>query len=150
MFVTRAGRHDEAELKDFIEGLTGDEVDISKGSAMIAREGRIIGCVRVIEVEPNTLVYDHLLVEDGRDDAVSLRLVRAAMNNKGGRIYCAVPQREAALLEGLGFAAVEAADAPPASAPIGRGPGPPPGAGRLPPTSGPVRTFPPTIRRSAC
>ena len=71
MFVTRAGRHDKADLKEFIEARRGGELDLSEGTAMIAREGSIVGCIRLIEVEPGVLVYDDVLVAEGRDEAVA-------------------------------------------------------------------------------
>ena len=83
MFVTRVGRHDKADLKEFIEARRGGEVDISEGTAMIAREGSIVGCIRLIEVESGTLVYDDVLVAEGRDEAVAKQLIQAAMNNQG-------------------------------------------------------------------
>jgi N-acetylglutamate synthase-like GNAT family acetyltransferase len=112
MFVTRAGRHDKAELKEFIESRRGGEVDSSQGTAMIAREGSIIGCIRLIEVEPGTLVYDDVLVAEGRDEGVAKQLIQAAMNNKGGSIFTAAPGSQTDLFAGFGFAAVERSEVP--------------------------------------
>ncbi|MGH2735850.1 MAG: hypothetical protein ACRDKZ_09740 [Actinomycetota bacterium] len=112
MFVTRAGRHDKADLQEFVSTLRGEAVDTSQGTAMIAREGAIVGCLRIIEVEPNTLVYEDLLVGEGRDESVARQLLQAAMNNKGGTIFAAVPLQQVALLEELGFTILEAAGAP--------------------------------------
>ena len=112
MFVTRAGRHDRSDLKEFIEARRGGEVDISEGTAMIAREGSIVGCIRLIEVESNTLVYDDVLIAEGRDEAVAKQLVQAAMNNKGGTIFTAVPAAETDFFSSFGFAPIDRADAP--------------------------------------
>jgi len=112
MFVTRAGRHDKADLKDFIEKLTGTEVDIGQGTAMIAREGVIIGCIRLLEVEPGTLVFDDVLVAEGRDQAIAKQLVQAALNNKGGTVYARVPQSDAGLFDDFGFAPIDPNEAP--------------------------------------
>ncbi|MGH2703352.1 MAG: hypothetical protein ACRDJ2_16475 [Actinomycetota bacterium] len=112
MFVTRAGRHDRVDLQEFVSAQRGEAVDTARGTAMIAREGAIVGCVRIIEVEPNLLVYDDLLVAGGRDESVAKQLVQAAMNNKGGTIFAAVPSDRVALLEEFGFTALEAAGAP--------------------------------------
>jgi N-acetylglutamate synthase-like GNAT family acetyltransferase len=112
MFVTRAGRHDRAELKEFIESRRGGEVDSTQGTAMIAREGSIIGCIRLIEVEPGTLVYDDVLVAEGRDEGVAKQLIQAAMNNKGGTIFTAVPGGQSELFAGFGFAPVERSEVP--------------------------------------
>ena len=112
MFVTRAGRHDRSDLKEFIEARRGGEVDISEGNAMIAREGSIVGCIRLIEVVSNTLVYDDVLIADGRDEAVAEQLIQAAMNNKGGTIFTAVPVAETDRFSSFGFAPIDRADAP--------------------------------------
>ncbi|MGH2776951.1 MAG: hypothetical protein ACRDJT_16180 [Actinomycetota bacterium] len=112
MFVTRAGRHDRPDLKDFIETRRGGEVDITEGTAMIAREGSIIGCIRLIEVDSKTLVYDDVLVAEGRDATIAKQLIQAAMNNKGGTIFAAVPAAETGTFTGFGFAPLERSDAP--------------------------------------
>lgn len=112
MFVTRAGRHDKSDLKEFIEDQRGGEVDISESTAMIAREGSIVGCIRLIEVESGTLVYDDVLVAESHDETVAKQLIQAAMNNKGGTIFTAVPAAEAELFSTFGFAPIDRADAP--------------------------------------
>jgi len=112
MFVTRAGRHDRSDLKEFIESRRGGEVDIAEGTAMIAREGSIIGCIRLIEVESGTLVYDDVLVAEGRDETVAKQLIQAAMNNKGGTIFVAAPAAETGLFAEFGFAPIDRSDAP--------------------------------------
>ena len=112
MFVTRAGRHDRSDLVEFIEARRGGEVDMSVGTAMIAREGSIVGCIRLIEVEPGTLVYDDVLIAEGRDEAVAKQLIQAAMNNQGGTIFTAVPAADTDLFDSFGFAPIDRADAP--------------------------------------
>lgn len=112
MLVTRAGRHDKSDLKEFIESRHGGEVDTSQGTAMIAREGSIIGCIRLIEVEPGTLVYDDVLVAEGRDESIAKQLIQAAMNNKGGTIFTAVPAGAEGLFVDFGFAPLERSEAP--------------------------------------
>jgi N-acetylglutamate synthase-like GNAT family acetyltransferase len=112
MFVTRAGRHDKSDLKEFIEARRGGEVDISDGTSMIAREGSIVGCIRLIEVESGSLVYDDVLIAEDRDQAVAKQLIQAAMNNQGGTIYTAVPAGENDLFSSSGFAPIDRAEAP--------------------------------------
>lgn len=112
MFVTRAGRHDRSDLKEFIESRRGGEVDMAEGTAMIAREGSIIGCIRLIEVDSGTLVYDDVLVAEGRDETVTKQLIQAAMNNKGGTIFAAVPAAGTDLFIEFGFARIDPSDAP--------------------------------------
>jgi len=112
LFVTRVGRHDKADLKDFIERESGAEVDLSLGTAMIAREGVIIGCIRLIEVEPGTLVFDDVLVAEGRDLAIAKQLIQAALNNQGGTVYVTVDETAAALFDDFGFAPIDRDEAP--------------------------------------
>ena len=112
MFVTRAGRHDKVDLKEFIEERRGGEVDISEGTAMIAREGSIVGCIRLIEVESGSLVYDDVLIAEGRDETVAKQLIQAAMNNKGGTIFTAVQTAGTELFSSFGFAPIDRAEAP--------------------------------------
>jgi N-acetylglutamate synthase-like GNAT family acetyltransferase len=112
MFVTRAGRHDKFDLKEFIEAQRGGEVDISESTAMIAREGSIVGCIRLIEVESGTLVYDDVLVAESHDETVAKQLIQAAMNNKGGTIFTAVRAAETDLFSSFGFASIDRAEAP--------------------------------------
>jgi hypothetical protein len=112
MFVTRAGRHDKEDLAEFVSAARGAEADVSKGTAMIAREGAIVGCVRIIEVATNTLVYDDLLIADHKDRATTKRLVQAAMNNKGGSIFTAADPADEEVLTELGFGTITRDDAP--------------------------------------
>jgi N-acetylglutamate synthase-like GNAT family acetyltransferase len=112
MFVTRAGRHDRSDLKEFIEARRGGDVDISEGMAMIAREGSIVGCIRLIEVESDTLIYEDVLVAEGHDETVAKQLIQAAMNNKGGTVFTAVPAAEVDLFSSFGFAPLERSDLP--------------------------------------
>ncbi|MGH2751535.1 MAG: hypothetical protein ACRDK3_11790 [Actinomycetota bacterium] len=112
MFVTRAGRHDRSDLKEFIESRRGGEVDLTQGTAMIAREGSIIGCIRLIELDPQTLVYDDLFVAESHDDNVAKQLVQAALNNKGGTVYSSVGEGQIELLSSLGFSIIDRSDAP--------------------------------------
>jgi N-acetylglutamate synthase-like GNAT family acetyltransferase len=112
MFVTRAGRHDKSDLKEFIEARRGGEVDISEGTAMIAREGSIVGCIRLIEVESGSIVYDDVLIAEGRDEAVAKQLIQAAMNNQGGPIFTAVQTAKTDLFSSFGFAPIDRAEAP--------------------------------------
>ena len=113
MLVTRASRHDKADLKEFVESIRGEEVDTSLGTAMIAREGAVIGCIRLVEVADGVLVYDDLLVAPGRDGAVAKQLVQAALNNRGGTVYAALPEDLSAIVVELGFSRIDRSECPP-------------------------------------
>lgn len=95
MFVTRATRHDKADLEDFFANEKWDDPILDKGVAFIARDGGIVGNVRLIEVEPQTVVVEDVLVkEDRRGGGIGAQLMRAAMISRGGTLYlCCHPER---------------------------------------------------------
>lgn len=95
MFITRATRHDKADLEDFFANENWDEPVLDKGVAFIARDGGIVGNVRLIEVEPQTVVVEDVLVkEDRRGVGIGAQVMRAAMNSRGGTLYlCCHPER---------------------------------------------------------
>lgn len=106
MFITRATRHDFAELQGLLKPSGGDpEVDLKEGTAFIARDGGIIGCLRVVEVEPRTVVIDNVLVvEPRRGDGIGTRLMQTAMNSRGGKLYVCCHEERIPFYERLGFA----------------------------------------------
>ncbi len=95
MFITRATRHDKSDLEDFFRSQEWADPVLDKGSAYIARDGAIVGNVRLIEVEPQTLVVEDVLVrEDRRGQGLGAQLMQAAMNSRGGTLYlCCHPPR---------------------------------------------------------
>ncbi|MDQ3962391.1 MAG: GNAT family N-acetyltransferase [Actinomycetota bacterium] len=105
MFITRATRHDFAELKELLTPPNeAPEVDPKEGTALIARDGGIIGCVRLVEVEPQTVVVDNVLVvEDRRGKGVGADLMRAAMNSRGGKLFLCCHEERIPFYERLGF-----------------------------------------------
>ncbi len=114
MFVTRATRHDKRDLQDFYEehGLT--DQDLERGTSFIARDGRIVGALRVVEVEPRTLVIDGVLVrEDRRNEGIGRRLVQAALNSRGGTVYLCCHEERLPFYGHLGFSEVDVQEAPP-------------------------------------
>lgn len=104
--ITRASRHDRAELAALLAA-HGLERDLGEGVAFIARAGGIVGCVRLVEVAPQTLVVDGLLVaEERRGTGLGGELLRAAMNSRGGTLYAASAAEQAGFYARFGFAAV--------------------------------------------
>ncbi len=95
MFITRATRHDKADLEDFFANENWDDPVLDKGVAFIARDGGIVANVRLIEVEPQTVVVEDVLVkEDRRGTGIGAQVMRAAMNSRGGTLYlCCHPER---------------------------------------------------------
>ncbi len=98
MFITRATRHDRADLAEFLAAHDFGDADLTEGTAFVARDGGIVGCARLIEVAPQTVVVEDVVVRtDRRDEGIGRRLMQAAMNSRGGTLFlCCHP-------EGLGF-----------------------------------------------
>jgi N-acetylglutamate synthase-like GNAT family acetyltransferase len=110
--ITRATRHDRADLAAFLAA-HGIERDLAEGVAFIAREGAIVGCVRLVEVAPQTLVVDDLLVaEHKRGAGLGEQLLQAAMNSRGGTLYAASTAEHAGLFRRSGFTEVPEGDLP--------------------------------------
>ena len=114
MFVTRATRHDRADIEALYEeyGWGGDH-DLTKGTAFIARDGAVVGVLRVIEVETNTLVIDGVLVKEGRrEEGIGRRLMQAAMNSRGGTMYLCCHDNRIRFYNHFGFAEIPVEEAP--------------------------------------
>ena len=119
MFITRATRHDFPELQELLTPPEGaPPVDLKEGTAFIARDGGIIGCVRLVEVEPQTVVVDNVLVrEERRAAGIGSNLMRAAMNSRGGRLFLCCHEERIPFYERLGFSLLpDGFDDAPASA----------------------------------
>jgi ribosomal protein S18 acetylase RimI-like enzyme len=88
MFVTRATRHDRSDISELLNGHGYTNVNLDEGTAFIARDGAVVGCVRLVEVQPQSLVVDDLLVhEDHRRQGIGLQLMQTAMNSRGGTMW---------------------------------------------------------------
>lgn len=113
MLVTRATRHDRADVAAFLATRGGREPDVSRGSAFIARDGEIVGCVRVIEVAPQTVVVDDVLTHaNRRGEGIGRRLMQTAMNSRGGTLFTCCHEDVIPFYEKLGFSLVSLDDAP--------------------------------------
>lgn len=103
MFITRATRHDKNDIFELLRGWD-DEVNLDEGKAFIARDGKVIGCVRVVEVEPQTVVVDSVYVqEDRRGNGIGTQVMQAAMNSQGGTLFLCCHADRIAFYERLGF-----------------------------------------------
>ena len=104
MFIPRVSRHDRADLEEFFKAHDWDDPHLDKGVGFIARDGGIVGALRLIEVEPNVVVVEDVLVKDDRrGGGIGGRLMQASMNSRGGKlILCCHPER-LAFYERLGF-----------------------------------------------
>ncbi|MFN2388339.1 MAG: GNAT family N-acetyltransferase [Actinomycetota bacterium] len=113
MFVTRATRHDRDDIVDLLESNGWGDADVGRGTFFIARDGTVVGAVQVVEVEPQTLVFDNVLVCDGRrGQGIGGRVVQAALNSRGGTVYLCCHAERLGFYERLGFRKVAVDDAP--------------------------------------
>lgn len=105
MFITRATRHDYADVEALLKTRDwGEDVDLTEGVTFIARDGGVVGCLRVVEVEPQTVVVDNVLVDEARRrHGIGSDLVRAAMNSRGGTMYLCCHEDRIAFYGRLGF-----------------------------------------------
>jgi N-acetylglutamate synthase-like GNAT family acetyltransferase len=88
MFITRATRHDRQDLEKLLIEHDWDLEHMDKGTAFIARDGAIVGTVRLIEVAPQTVVVEDVVVhKDRREEGIGRRLLQTAMNSRGGTLY---------------------------------------------------------------
>ncbi len=114
MFITRATRHDRADVEALYEehGWGGDH-DLGKGTAFIARDGGVVGALRLVEVEPNTLVVDGVLVKEGRrEEGIGRGLMQAAMNSRGGTMYLCCHDNRIRFYSHFGFSEIPVEEAP--------------------------------------
>lgn len=105
MFITRATRHDKDDIRELLATREwDDDTNLDEGTAFIARDGKVVGCVRMVEVEPQTVVIDSVLVhEDRRGNGIGSNLMQAAMNSRGGKLYLCCHDDRIAFYTRLGF-----------------------------------------------
>ncbi len=115
MFISRATRHDLADIEDLLATHGWHEkTNLKEGVAYFARDGAVVGCVRLIEVAPQTLVVDSVLVlEAKRRSGVGTALMQAAMNAKGGTMYLCCHEEALPFYAGFGFVPIPLGDTPP-------------------------------------
>jgi N-acetylglutamate synthase-like GNAT family acetyltransferase len=104
MFITRATRHDREDIRELLStNEWGEDADL-EGKAFIARDGKVIGVVRAVEVEPQTVVFDSVLVlEERRGKGIGTQIMQAAMNSQGGTLYLCCHEERMPFYERLGF-----------------------------------------------
>lgn len=113
MFITRATRHDAIDIEQFYKACEWEDPILDRGVSFIARDGGIVGALRLIELEPNLLAIEDVLVrEDRRGAGIGAQLMGAAMNSRGGTLYlCCHPER-LRFYGDLGFSEVPYEDLP--------------------------------------
>lgn len=113
MFITRATRHDRDDLEQLLVDHDWDLEHMDKGVAFIARDGTIVGTVRLIEVAPQTVVVEDVLVhKDRREEGIGRQLLQAAMNSRGGTLYLCCHDERRRFYGHFGFAEVAFEDLP--------------------------------------
>lgn len=104
MFITCATRHDKSDLEDFYKANDWDDANVGGGVAFIARDGSIVGAMRLVELGPEAVVVDHVLVaEDRRGKGIGESLMKAAMNSRGGKLFLSCHEPRIPFYERLGF-----------------------------------------------
>jgi N-acetylglutamate synthase-like GNAT family acetyltransferase len=88
MFITRATRHDRSDVEELLKEHEWDLDLLDTGTAFIARDGRVVGTVRLIEVAPQTVIVEDVLVHgERRGEGIGRQLIQTAMNSRGGTLY---------------------------------------------------------------
>jgi len=88
MFISRATRHDLSDIEDLLQRHDWKVSDLKAGTFFFAREGAVIGCIRFIEVAPQTVIVQDMVVDaERRGQGVGEQLMKAAMNSRGGTLY---------------------------------------------------------------
>jgi predicted N-acetyltransferase YhbS len=113
MFITRATRHDKADVRELLDEHGWGDSSVDTGTIFMARDGAVVGCVKIVEVAPQTLVVDDMLVRDGRRrQGIGTDLMRAAMNSRGGTMWLCCHDHQMSFYERFGFAVVPEPDLP--------------------------------------
>ncbi len=107
MFITRATRHDKADLEAFFKENEWEDPHFDQGVAFVARDGGIVGNVRLIEVEPNLVIVEDVLVhQDRRGAGIGPQVMQAAMNSRGGKLFLCCHLERRGFYERLGFSEI--------------------------------------------
>lgn len=108
MFITRATRHDEADRQEFFAAHEWDHhTGERKKLSFIARDGGIVGNISLIEIDPQTLVVEDVLVQkDRRREGIGRQLMQAAMNSRGGKLFLCCHDDVTGFYEKFGFSEV--------------------------------------------
>ena len=116
MFITRATRHDQADRLEFFKQHDWDHhTGPLKEVSFIARDGGIVGNVSLLEVDPQTLIVEDVVVhEDRRGQGIGRQLMQAAMNSRGGKLYLCCHPETLDFYAKFGFTEVPFDELPPA------------------------------------
>lgn len=88
MFISRATRHDLSDIEELLERNGWKVTNPKGGTFFFAREGSVVGCIRFIEVSPQAVIVQDMVVDkDKRGQGIGEQLMKAAMNSRGGTLY---------------------------------------------------------------
>ena len=113
MFISRASRHDKGDIKALLDAHGWRDANLDRGVVFFAREGPVTGCVQLVEVAPQKVVVDNVLVrEEYRGQGTGRRLMQTAMNSRGGTLYLCCHPEVLGFYGGLGFDELSFEDLP--------------------------------------
>ncbi|MEA2447959.1 MAG: Acetyltransferase domain [Actinomycetota bacterium] len=113
MFVTRATRHDKSDVQELWDAAGSGDSDVNQGKIFIARDGAVVGTVRMIEVAPQTVVVDDVVVrEDRRKEGIGRQLMQTALNSIGGKLFLCCHEDKLQFYGHFGFAQVDKDELP--------------------------------------
>ncbi len=102
--ISRASRHDVADVSELLAPTGLEAPNPRDGTMFIAREGKLVGCIRLKEVAPQAVAIDRFVVrEDRRGEGIGKQLMNAAMNHIGGALYIYCHEESKGFYEALGF-----------------------------------------------
>jgi N-acetylglutamate synthase-like GNAT family acetyltransferase len=104
VLITRATRHDKQDLETFYATHEWDDPHLSAGVSFVAREGAIAGALTLIEIEPQTVIVEDVLVTpDRRGNGLGTQLMQTAMNSRGGTMFLCCHAERLPFYQRLGF-----------------------------------------------
>ena len=96
-------------VQELLEAQGWGDSDPTQGTTYIAKSGKTVGVIRLVEVAPQTVVIDDVLVrEDKRGEGIGKQLMQAAMNAKGGTLYLCCHDDVIDFYKQFGFSLVSA------------------------------------------
>jgi N-acetylglutamate synthase-like GNAT family acetyltransferase len=107
MLITRATRHDNQDLEEFYAANEWEDPHLADGVSFVAREGTVQGALSLIELEPQTVVIEDVLVApERRGNGLGTQLMQAALNSRGGTMFLCCHSERLPFYNRLGFSDV--------------------------------------------
>jgi predicted N-acetyltransferase YhbS len=105
MFISRATRHDLSDIEELLQRNDWKVSNLKSGTFFFAREGSVVGCIRFIDVSPQAVIVQDMVVDtDKRGQGYGEQLIKAAMNSRGGTLYLRCYEDLVPYYERFGFA----------------------------------------------